>query len=355
MGKKSTDIPPPDPRMYAALDKQIAQGDQMIDFIKQSTADNNARQAKLDTQNSKAIEQQMRLADQSETRANDAYTFYQQKGRPVVEQALDDAKNYDSQANIDNARGRATADVASAFENAEGQSARALSRMGINPTSGRFMALNSQLQAQKALAMSGAATNAEETRRSQGMAARQQGSNIAQGLTANSMGFAGQSGQMGSSAAGIGNAGMQSAMSVQNQAIGGMGSAANIYGSGASGYNNVLSNQMKGAEITSQANQSAMGGIGQIAGLAAAFMANGGKVGAGNVSNGEGNGGQLRGPGTGTSDQIAAVNGDTGQPIRLSNGEFVIPKDVVAAKGKEFFQKLIHKHHTPVHGNLRSA
>jgi len=355
MGKKSTNIPPPDPKLYASLDKQVAQGDRMLEFLEQSHKENSVRMDKQDALSEKAIGQQMRLADQAESRANDAYTFYQTKGRPVVEQALSDAKNMDSAASIEQARNRATADVAQQFENSENQSARALARMGINPSSGRFMALNQQTQAQKALAMAGAATNAEEFRRQQAVGARQQASNIAQGLTANSMGFAGQAGGMGSSAVGLGAQNIQTGMSIQNQMMGGMNTASNIYGSGASGYNNAWNTQMKGAEIKSQANQAAAGGVGQLAGMAMMMMADGGKVGAGTVSNGEGNGGELKGPGTGTSDQIAAVNQDSGQPIRLSNGEFVIPKDVVDAKGKEFFQKLITKHHTPVHTNLRSA
>jgi hypothetical protein len=49
--------------------------------------------------------------------------------------------------------------------------------------------------------------------------------------------------------------------------------------------------------------------------------------------------GMQRGPGTGTSDSI---------PARLSDGEFVIPADVVHAKGTHFFQKLIDKFHTQV-------
>lgn len=50
-------------------------------------------------------------------------------------------------------------------------------------------------------------------------------------------------------------------------------------------------------------------------------------------------GGPISGPGTGTSDSIQA---------RVSNGEFVIPADVVRAKGTEFFQKLLDSYHTKV-------
>jgi len=59
------------------------------------------------------------------------------------------------------------------------------------------------------------------------------------------------------------------------------------------------------------------------------------------------NGGELHGPGNGTSDSIHAQNTSTGQPVKLSNGEYIIPADVVATKGKEFFDNIVRKYHTP--------
>lgn len=50
--------------------------------------------------------------------------------------------------------------------------------------------------------------------------------------------------------------------------------------------------------------------------------------------------GLLQGPGTGTSDEIPART-DSGQQIELSNGEYVIPAEVVRAKGTEFFDKVV--------------
>lgn len=48
----------------------------------------------------------------------------------------------------------------------------------------------------------------------------------------------------------------------------------------------------------------------------------------------------IQGPGTETSDSIPAVI-DGGRPAALSDGEFVIPANVVRKKGTEFFEKLI--------------
>jgi hypothetical protein len=56
-------------------------------------------------------------------------------------------------------------------------------------------------------------------------------------------------------------------------------------------------------------------------------------------------GGLIAGPGTGTSDSIAAQAGGT--PLAVSNGEYRIPAAVVAALGQDFFDKLIEQFHTP--------
>lgn len=333
MGK--TKIPPPDPRMFAALDKQLAQGDAMLDFVKSSYADNKIRLGEQDRLNGQVINQQMRLADSAESRADDAYKFYQQTGRPLVEQSINDARQWDSEDNRADARGRAVAGATQQFDAAQGMQNRNLERMGVNPNSGKFLALNNQLMTQRALGTAGMATNADESRRLQGVGLRQQAGNMVNGMPAQAMGWAGQAGQMGSSASGIGATNISNAMGVQGQMIGGFGGAANIFGSGASGYNNAYSNILKGTEIKSQENSAAMGGFGQLAGM-------------GMGMSGYADGGKVRGPGTGTSDSVKAVNTDNGQPIRLSNGEFIIPADVVAKKGSEFFQKMIDQHHVPV-------
>lgn len=67
-------------------------------------------------------------------------------------------------------------------------------------------------------------------------------------------------------------------------------------------------------------------------------MANGGKV----------KGRMVKGPGTGTSDSVDAVNKDTGEAIKLSNGEYVLPADTVRKVGKESLDRLVKDTHKPV-------
>ena len=67
-------------------------------------------------------------------------------------------------------------------------------------------------------------------------------------------------------------------------------------------------------------------------------------------------GGLIQGPGTGTSDSIAAQAG--GQPMAVSDGEYHIPASVVDALGVDFFEALIAQFHTPAtgpHGPMPSA
>lgn len=351
-GKGGGGAPPPDPAIGRALEKQAATGDRLADFVMRSYEDNQPMIAQLQRLNADVIRQQLSMSRTAEERGNESYDFYRNVGRPVVEQTLRESQNWDSAANIEAARGRAVADAQAGVENAQRQDTRNMQRMGITPNSGRMAALNNQMALQKATLVSGAGNAAGENRRLQGVQMRQQASNLAQGFPAQSMGQAGQAGQFGSSAAGLGGSSLGYQMQNQGAAVQGMNAVGNMYGNTANGYNNMYNSQVNawGQQQQSAANSAA--GWGSLVGMGLSMFADGGKVGAGTAGhtgkNLGGEGGKISGPGTGTSDQVTAVNRDNGQPIRLSNGEYIVPADVVKAKGVEFFDKLKAKYHTPV-------
>jgi hypothetical protein len=358
-GKGGGGAPPIDPNIGIALQKQAATGDKMADFVMRSYEENQPMIAELQRLNADVIRQQMGMADTAQQRADESYSFYKNVGRPVVEQTLTESREWDSADNIQAARGRATADVQSAFSNADGQLNRNLNRMGITPNSGKMLAMNNQNSVMKATALAGASNNAAENRRMQGAQMRQQASNLAQGFPAQSLGQAGQAGQFGSSASGIGGQSLGYQMQNQGATVQGLGAVGNMYGNNASGYNQQYGTQVNAWGQGQQAAASSAAGWGSLAGTAMMMFADGGKVGGGTAGhtgkNLGGEGGKISGPGTGTSDQVTAVNRDNGQPIRLSNGEYIIPASVVKAKGVEFFDKLKEKYHTPVQGrNLGS-
>lgn len=61
-------------------------------------------------------------------------------------------------------------------------------------------------------------------------------------------------------------------------------------------------------------------------------------------------GGMIVGPGHGTSDSIQTVNRSNGEPVSVSNGEYIIPARVVEIKGREFFDNLLRRY-TDVESN----
>jgi len=58
------------------------------------------------------------------------------------------------------------------------------------------------------------------------------------------------------------------------------------------------------------------------------------------------NGGMILGPGTGTSDSVPAFNRNTGQPIALSTGEYVLPASITSMIGKSTLDSMISNPNT---------
>ena len=83
-----------------------------------------------------------------------------------------------------------------------------------------------------------------------------------------------------------------------------------------------------------------------VASMMGSSYANGGKVPAMGSASGYKDGHQVKGPGTGISDSIAAT-GPQGQRIAVAKDEYIIPADVVRTLGTAHFDKLIEKYHVP--------
>ncbi|HYE70283.1 MAG TPA: hypothetical protein VD932_02040 [Aquabacterium sp.] len=351
----------------------MKQADAVLAFNRQVYEEGRNRQVGLDALNKQVVNLQMGIAQDQRDRATDTWNFYQSQGRPMVQRAFADANQYDGEENLAAARGRAAATVEQQFSNIQGQQTRALQRLGINPNSGKFLALQQRLATDKALALTGAANNADEQRRQGAIGLRQNAANLAQGFPAQVNGQAGSSSAAGNAALN-GNASIAGQnLAVAGQALGGMSAAGGIYGSAANGYSNLFGGAQSAANQIGAQNAQAQAGWGQLAGMGMSMwkgattsnmgspswgsnmggldqQAGGPTATTGFDRPGEGyaDGGRIRGPGSGTSDSVPAVNGDTGQPIRLSNVEYIVSADVVRAKGVEFFDRLQKKHHTPV-------
>jgi hypothetical protein len=119
-------------------------------------------------------------------------------------------------------------------------------------------------------------------------------------------------------------------MGWSGQALQGYGQGANI---ATQGYGNQMQQWGAGQQQTAGMWQ----GIGGLVGMG---MADGGDVDPtdGMIATGTGDG-------SGIDDNV---------PIMASDGEYVIPADVVSVKGTEFFDRLVEKYHTPAKDQRRA-
>jgi hypothetical protein len=326
----------------AAANERIAQqqmemGREQFEWSKQNAASDRAMLQPI-------FDQQMRLADTQEQRSNEQYQYWKDSYQPLEQKIVNDAANFNTDAERERMAGQAGADVEQAFGNQRAQNARELSRYGINPNSSTALRAAGTMGDQEALAKAGAMNQSRLQSKAMGMAMMADAANMGRNLTGQSNSAAAlalQAGQAGQSnvsgqtqnavaARGLGNANF-------SNAIQGNSSAGNIYGQD-------FATRMQGFGTQAQMHNQTMSTMGSLAGMGMSFLKDGGEAAApgtvGSLSSvaRQRKAGLVRGNGGPIDDQIEA---------RLSNGEFVIPEDVVRKKGEEFFHKLVEKYHTP--------
>ena len=274
---------------------------------------------------------------------------YEQVYQPLEHNLVQEFQNYDSPERRAQERGRAMADVNQQFDAQRRNALQRLESYGVDPSQTRNAALDLGTRVQQAAAMAGAANAADRATEQTGRALRAEAINIGKGLPSNVAASYGQSLQAGNSMVGNANqttatgaGALQGANSYMNTAQQGFGNSANIMGQG---YNA----QMQQYNANQAGINGALGAAGNIAGMAM-FMDDGGPIPkkrqALTIDNESGDmfesePGMIdygEGDGSGIDDQV---------PIMASKDEYIIPADVVRAKGVEFFDKLVERYHTP--------
>lgn len=142
------------------------------------------------------------------------------------------AFSYNSPERQSQVAGRAMADVSQQFDSTQQQSQRQLSRMGVNPSSGRQLALTNQLGIAKASAMAGA-----------GNKARQDLDNVANERQKTAIGFGAnlpnQITSLGQGSTYASNAATNAATAPLTNKLNFAGGVSNIYGNAADGYKGI--------------------------------------------------------------------------------------------------------------------
>lgn len=339
--------PPPDLGPTAKASENIAR-------MNQQTAREQLAWAREQDANNRALLKQVldiQLPAMREqfTQAQADRRRYENFFRPFEDRFAQDAANYDTPERRERERGSAIADVNTAFDAQRRNALQRLEGYGVDPSTTRSAALDIGVRTAQAAAQAQAATGATRRVEDTGRALQSDVINLGRGALSNAAGFYGASVGAGSAAQQGALNTTQASASAMQPALGFSGQALRGYGQSAGIQSQAFGNQMAAYGAKQRNKAMGMQGLGSIAGL---FLADGGEVSGipaapadsqrprGISSPSFTADGTVTGPGdgSGVDDRVPAL---------LSDGEFVIPADVVRKKGEEFFEKLIEKYHIP--------
>lgn len=263
--------PPPDPNIGLAAQQNAAVAAEALAFNRQVYNDNRPRQAAADALATQVVQDQLAISQQNQARAAEQWNRFQTLFAPVEDRTVAEAMNIDSAAELARASGDAASGVQMHYDSAGRQRARAQAAMGINPNSGRAMAMDSESQLGLAASKAGAANNARLVARDRGIAMRAGVANFGRNMpntAANAYGLAVNSGNSA-----MNNQGSLMAMANANAGQMNQGFGVGIQGNHAAG--NLLLGQYNGQlgawNAQQQADAQRSAGMGNMIGTIGAF------------------------------------------------------------------------------------
>lgn len=233
-GDKGSDAPPPDPRLVEAQLKSMGIQDSAIQEIMANTRELMPIQK---AQMQFGLDTSRTAWDQSQ--ADRGYSL-ERRGEltTLQDRMIGDANSFNTEAKGDQYAAQATADVGMQAELARQAQTRGLQRMGVNPSSGKMLAMQSQMGLSEAAAKAGASNKVREAARLEGYGLTDRASNALSGYPAMGMATTGSGAGFGANGLNIANqglAGMNSGWGAAANTAGAMGSnATGMYGAQAS-------------------------------------------------------------------------------------------------------------------------
>lgn len=182
MGKSSSPAPAPDPNIGIAALKNAELGEQYLSFAKDAWKVSQDRQVELDAITKELSTLQIGLGKESIANAQEDRARYENTFKPIEDEFVAEAKAYGSEGRQQQAAATASADVQKAAADQRQVSQRTSAAMGINPTSGRFAAVDRMGETQIALADAGAKNTARTATRDKGLALKADLVNMGRGL-----------------------------------------------------------------------------------------------------------------------------------------------------------------------------
>ena len=215
-------------------------GKEALAWYKQMYAEQAPLREQAASTANQVSQQQLASMRQNDSISRDYWDYQKNTFRPLEAGIVSDALGYDNPARRDAAAGRAMADVEQQFGNEAAQQQRAMARMGVNPGSGRMLAMGNQMAMAQAAAKAGAANKARDSIELQGYARKMDAANMGRGLASSQATSAGVAMNAGNSAANTGGMALTQAQLAGNNmaqgfnaAMGANSSAGSLYGQAA--------------------------------------------------------------------------------------------------------------------------
>lgn len=348
MGDSATAPPPPDTSQYS--DQASADASQMREWAQSMWDSGQAEMAKIGEYAQGFMGMTLPAAEEMFNWASTQRDRFNEYVMPQMESLFSEAELYASKGEEDRQRGAAIQDVKAATEAQREAQLRKLEGYGVDPSDTRYAALDKQAGVAEAALSALAANQAGERTKQIGRDLRAQAIDVGTGFLADANASAVNAANVGGMGSNVGNAAANTGIALQQGGL--------PYMTGA-GYANQTAagivDTSYGRELDSAEDQrAAEGGAGGFGALAGGILGSvvpvigtaiGSKIGSAIEGGAEGGvvavlptgyatGGPVSGPGGPTDDAGA---------IRISDGEYIIPSDVVRKVGSNHFDKLIEK------------
>ncbi len=266
------------------------------------------------------------------------------KYRALEDELIGEVRRFNEEQARDQFSGQALADVNQAIGTQRNVASRNLQRMGINPNSGRFAQLNNQYALQGSALGSQAMNRARQGAQDRALQMKANAVALGRGLPQQTLSGISTAGSSGAQAGNIAQASAQPMVRGYQGAMGGLQGQMSAIG----GQANILNQGYQNQLAYNQQKNSMLSDAGQLIGMAYGGgylpFKDGGSVedpvSGRKTKNQSGSGGLIKGKGTSTSDENPAINRDNGQPILLSNKEYIMRGDAVRKNGKEFMDAI---------------
>lgn len=269
MGKKSSDVPAPDPRLVEAQIKSMGIQDsaiqQVMQIAKQQQADNasliplqkEALQFGLDT--GKTAYDQSQADRQWLLGRRDALTGLQ-------DTMVKDAQSFDPAAEGEKRAAGYQADVSKSYTDIQAANDRTMASMGVMPGSGRFRSPGAAVDL--ARTMAGVANQGRADARAEGRGLVDRAATVLAGYPASASGATGQGAAIGQGAVGTANAGVGGINATYGGMTGAQQAAAGVAGQMGANATSMWGQQAN-YKLQSDANGNDLSGIGSLLGGAA--------------------------------------------------------------------------------------